>query len=72
MKTVLAESGVIFSCSGNQLGRPDVLPFLSMYNTRSSQMKCSLKIEVNSIHICCHDNPAGGKNISGITGMTMG
>lgn len=51
MKTVLAVSGVIFSYFGNQLGRPDMLPFLNMYNTRSSQMKCSLEIEVISIQI---------------------
>lgn len=50
VKTVLAVSAVIFSYFGNQLGRPDMLPFLEMYNTCSSQMKCSLKFEVISIH----------------------
>lgn len=51
MKTVLAVSGVIFSYFGNQLGRPDMLPFLNMFNMLSSQMKCSLEIEVISIQI---------------------
>ena len=72
VKTELAVSSVIFSYSGNQLGRPDMSPFLKMYNTRSSQMKCSLEIEVISIQILVvltvqHE----GKYITKITVMTM-
>ena len=71
-KTELAVSGVIFSYSGNQLGRPDMLPFLKMCNTRSSQMKCSLEIEVISIQILVVLTiQQEGKYITRITVMTM-
>lgn len=61
----------MFSYSRNQFGSPEMLPFLKMYNMRSSQMKCSFEIEVISFQISVVLTiQQGREDVTRITAMT--